>query len=126
MKFLFFIVLAGLLLVLIALGFAASRMLRNRVEAGSRRRGYVMLGCFSVTAVTACLVAALGACCWLPGAFCRRSSASRSSLAPPLRQCLALPRPRWLSLCLSSPILGLRSSSPQHDPRRAAGSGAAG
>jgi len=69
MKFLFFIVLVGLLLVLIALGFAAFRMLRNRFEAGPRRRGYVMLGCFSVTVVTASLVAAMGACCWLPGRF---------------------------------------------------------
>jgi Peptidase family M1 domain len=69
MKFLFFIVLAGLLLVLIALSFAAFRMLSSRVEAGHRRRGYVMLGCFTITAVTTCLVAALGACCWLPGRF---------------------------------------------------------
>ncbi len=67
MKFLFFVVLSGLLVELIVLGYVAFRVLRNRGEAGSRRREYAALGCFTLTAVAACLVAALGACCWLPG-----------------------------------------------------------
>ncbi|MBN1136590.1 MAG: M1 family metallopeptidase [Anaerolineae bacterium] len=67
MKFLFFIVLSGLLVELIVLGFVAFRALRNRAEGSSRRQGYAALGCFTVSAVAACLVAALGACCWLPG-----------------------------------------------------------
>lgn len=67
MKFLFFVVLSGLLVALILLGFVAFQALRNNGESSSRRRGYVTLGCFTVTAVSACLVAALGACCWIPG-----------------------------------------------------------
>jgi len=67
MKFLFFIVLSGLLILLIALGFVAFRVLRNKAETRSKRQGYVTLGCFTITAVAACLVGALGACCWLPG-----------------------------------------------------------
>lgn len=67
MKFLFFVVLSGLLVELIVLGYVAFRVLRNRGEAGSRRREYAALGCFTLTAIAACLVAALGACCWLPG-----------------------------------------------------------
>ena len=67
MKFLFFIVLSGLLIELIVLGFVAFRALRNRTEGSSGRQGYAALGCFTVSAVAACLVAALGVCCWIPG-----------------------------------------------------------
>ena len=67
MRLLFFVLLSGLLIVLIILGFVAFRVLRSKGESGSRRPGYVALGCFTATAVIACLVAALGACCWLPG-----------------------------------------------------------
>ena len=67
MRLLFFILLFVLLILLITLGFVAFRVLKNRTEDSSRRQGYAMVGCFTVTAVAACLVAALGACCWIPG-----------------------------------------------------------
>lgn len=67
MRLLFFILLFFLLILLITLGFVAFRVLKNRTEDSSRRQGYAMVGCFTVTAVAACLIAALGACCWIPG-----------------------------------------------------------
>jgi len=67
LRLLFFILLFCLLILLITLGFVAFRVLKNRTEDSSRRQGYAMVGCFTVTAVAACLVAALGACCWIPG-----------------------------------------------------------
>ena len=66
MRLLFFVLLSVLLIVLIILGFVAFRVLRNGDKSSSRRQGYAMLGCFTLTAVAACLIAALGACCWLP------------------------------------------------------------
>ena len=38
MKFLFFIVLSGLLILLIALGFVAFRVLRTKAETRSKRQ----------------------------------------------------------------------------------------
>jgi hypothetical protein len=67
LRLLFFILLFFLLILLITLGFVAFRVLKNRTEDSSRRQGYAMVGCFTVTAVAACLIAALGACCWIPG-----------------------------------------------------------
>ena len=67
MKFLFFIVLSGLLIGLIILGFIAARVLRQSREGSTRRRGCVALGCFTATAAVAGLVMVLGVCCWIPG-----------------------------------------------------------
>ena len=88
LKFLFFAVLSGLLIELTVLGVVTFRVLRNRGEGSSRRREYGTLGCFTLTAVTACLVAALGACCWLPGRVLPSvlDIAAKPSTIPPAEQ----------------------------------------